>query len=218
MPPASRSRHAASAGSSATHSSGVRTTRSQPYWRMSARRGDAVLELLRVGVELQDAALEMVVRDAGRRAKLAQAVARVEREVQALDRVVLRARRQALDEEAQAPEPLPPVRAQPEEQRRILAAEPLRDLERRVRIGPGLRVRRRDLPAVRERGLEGGRRLSIDQRHLVTVGRQVPRGGDADHAAAEHEHAHRQAVVAAGATVSSSTGTGMQLQNRLRSP
>jgi hypothetical protein len=34
---------------------------------------------------------------------------------------VLRARRQALDEEAQAPQPLAPVGAQPEEQRRVLA-------------------------------------------------------------------------------------------------
>jgi hypothetical protein len=36
MPPAIRSRHAASAGSIATHSSAVRTTRSQPNSRISA--------------------------------------------------------------------------------------------------------------------------------------------------------------------------------------
>ncbi|HEY8245350.1 MAG TPA: hypothetical protein VII68_17935 [Casimicrobiaceae bacterium] len=178
-----------------------------------------MLEFLRVGVELQDAALEVVVAEAGRRAEVLERVARVQREIEALDRVVPRARRQALDQEAQPPQPLAPVRAQAEEQRRVLAPEPFRDLERCVGVRPRLGVGRRDLAAVRERGLEGGAGLAVDQRDLVAVGCEVPRGGDADHASPEHEHAHRQAVVAATVeTVSSSTATGMHEQNRLRSP
>jgi hypothetical protein len=182
------------------------------------RRRDAVLELLGVRVELQDAALEVVVGDAGLAPQLAQAVARVEREVEALDRVVPRAGRQALDQEAQAPQPLPRVGAQPEEQRRVLAPEPFRDLERRLRIRPRLGVGRGDLPAVHERGLERRPLLPVDERDLVAVGGEIPRGGDADHASAEHEDAHRQVGAAAGAGSPATSATGMQLQNRLRSP
>jgi hypothetical protein len=175
------------------------------------RRGlDTVLEFLGIGVELQDAALEMVVRDAGLGAQRLQAVPRVKREVEALDRVVLRTRRQAFDEELHPPFPLPPVGAQPEQQRRILAAQPLEDLERRLGIRPGLGIRRGDLSAVGERSLEPGGWLAVDDGDVMAVGGEIPRRGDADDAAAQHEHPHQRA--------SPLSATGMQLQNRLRSP
>jgi hypothetical protein len=79
-----------------------------------------MVEIARVGVERQDPALERVVRDAGFAAQLAQAVTRVERELQALEGVAPRARRQALDEEAQREAPLRRVGAQPEPERRVV--------------------------------------------------------------------------------------------------
>ena len=127
------------------------------------RRGDAVLELPRVGVEREDAAFELVVLDPGRAPQLLQAVARVEREVQALDRVAARARRQAFEQELQPPPPLARIEPQPEQERRVFPAQPLQDLRRRLGIRPGFRVRRRDLAAVRERRLER-RRLRADRR------------------------------------------------------
>ena len=125
MPPASWSRHDASAGSMATHSATVFTSRSQPNGAHQLGRRHALRELLGIRVEGKDAALEVVVLDAGLRAQFLQAVARIEREVQALDRVVPRARRQAFVEELQPPAPLLRIRAQPEQERRVVAAQPL---------------------------------------------------------------------------------------------
>ena len=135
---------------------------------------------------------------------------RVEREIEALDRVAPRAPRQALEQELQAAAPLPRIGAQPEQERRVLAAEPLQDLGRRIRIGPRLGVRRGDLAAVGERRLERRSRLAVDDDDVVPVGGEIPGGRDADDTGAEDEDAHPPSVVRpaprfrAGAGVSAS--------------
>src|SRR4029077_10477759 len=80
-------------------------------------RRDALREFLRIGIEGEDAALQMVVFDSRLRAQLLQAIPRVERQVQALDGVVPRARRQAFVEELQSPAPLLRIGAQTEQER-----------------------------------------------------------------------------------------------------
>ena len=65
-----------------------------------------------------------------------------------------------------------------------------RILQRRARIRPGLRVRRGDLSAVRERRFERRAGLAVDDGDLVSVRGEVPRGGDADDPRAEYDDAH----------------------------
>jgi hypothetical protein len=60
--------------------------------------------------------------------------------------------------------------------------------------------------------------MAVDERHLVPVVREIPRGADADDAATEHEHAHYASACAATGLLAPRSLTGMQLQNRLRSP
>jgi len=160
-------------------------------------RRDALRELLRIGIEGEDAALQLVVFDPRLRAQLLQAIARVERQVQALDGVVPRPRRQAFVEELQSPAPLLRIGAQPEQERRVVAAQPLQDLERCVRIGPRFRIGCRDLAAVRERGFERRARMTVEHRDLVPVLREIPGGGDAHDARAEDEDAHQAAAASA---------------------
>src|SRR5437762_3557637 len=59
---------------------------------------DASHEFARIGIELENAALEMVVANRGLRAQRLEAVARIEREMQTLDRVAPRTGRQAFEE------------------------------------------------------------------------------------------------------------------------
>src|SRR6185436_3034978 len=110
--------------------------------------GDTVLELLRVRVELEYAALQVIVDDARARTERVQAFARIEREIHALHRVALRARGQAFEQELQHPAPLRRIGAQSEQDRRVVLPEPAQDLPRRGRVRPRLGVRRRDLAAV----------------------------------------------------------------------
>ena len=93
--------------------------------------------------------------------------------------------------------------AQAEQQRRVLLPEPLEDLQRRVRVRPRLGVRRRDLAAVGERRLQRRARLAVDDRDLVPVLREVPRGGDADDARRRGRCTRHQAGVAARPRVAS---------------
>jgi hypothetical protein len=179
------------------------------------RRRNPLREFGSVRVEGKDSALEVVVRDAGVRAQRPQAVARIEGEVQALDRVVAGPRGQALDQELESPAPLPRIGPQPEQQRRVFPSEPLQDLQRCRGIRPRLRVRRGDLPAVGERRLERRARLAVDHRDLVSVLREVPGRRDADDPRAQDEHAHYTGAPSGAAATSAS---GMQLQKRWRSP
>ena len=182
---------------------------------------NAALEGLNIGVELKNAAFEMVVANTGLRAQRFQAVTRIQRELQALHRVASRSRRQALDEKREPPSPLSRIRAQPEQQRRVVAAQPLQNLPWRARIRPRFGIRRRNLAAVGERGFQRNAGLAVDHRNLVTVVREIPRRRHADDAGAKHEDAHRkccQAVPTTAGSSSVSAATGMQLQKRWRSP
>ena len=104
--------------------------------------------------------------------------------------VVARPEGQALGEEPHGPRPLVPVGAEPEEERRVLAAEPLDDLRRRPRVRPRLGVAHRDLAAVREARLEPCGALPLDDGHLVAGAHEVPRGRSADDACTQHDHSH----------------------------
>jgi hypothetical protein len=154
------------------------------------RLRDRALERRLFGVECEDAARELVVLDASVAPQFAQRVQAVERQREDLAGVLAVAERQALEEEARAPGPLPPFSARAEDERRILVPEPLRKLRRHPRLGPRLGVAGRDLPAVGEAGLESGGALAVDDGDLVTLPRQVPRARGADDPRAEHDHPH----------------------------
>jgi hypothetical protein len=110
---------------------------------LRGRHGAIEFVLLRVVV--QDPQLLLVVVDAGLGAQRLQRIAAVERKLHDLGDVLARVRRRAFEEEPQAPRPLRRVHAQAEEQRRVVAPQPLQDLGRRVGIGPRLRVADGDL-------------------------------------------------------------------------
>jgi hypothetical protein len=148
------------------------------------------LECLVVRVEREDAARELVVLEAGVAPELAQEPAAVEREREELPRVLAVAERQAFEEEPRAPRPLTPLRARPEDERRVVAAEPLQELRRHARVGPRLGVARRDLPTVREARLEARGALPLDHGDFVPGARQVPGARRAYDARAEHDHPH----------------------------
>jgi hypothetical protein len=105
---------------------------------------------------VQDALRALVVGDAGVAAQLLQHVAAVGAQAHDLLDVVARARRRAFAQELQAPQPLPHVGADAEQQRRVFLAQPLQHLQRRARVGPGLGMADRDLPAVGKAGFGGG--------------------------------------------------------------
>src|SRR6185369_14367090 len=76
----------------------------------------ARLELRFARIEMQDAALELVVFDAGSCAQLAQRRAAIDAESQQLRRVRVVSSRQTLGEKLQAPEPLLRIGAQAEKE------------------------------------------------------------------------------------------------------
>src|SRR4029077_7516055 len=96
---------------------------------------------------------ELVVLDAGLGAQRLEIGAAVKAEGDELARVVRMTRGRAFAQERKSPAPLRAIRAQAEEQRRVLASEPAQDLGGHLRIRPRLRVRHRELPAVGERSL-----------------------------------------------------------------
>jgi hypothetical protein len=76
-------------------------------------------------------------------------------------------------------------RAQAQQQRRILPAQPSDHLERRAGGRPRVRQAGRDQAAVGEAGLQPGAGLAVHDGDLVAAARQVVRGRDADDAGAE---------------------------------
>ena len=104
--------------------------------------------------------------------------------------VVARARRRALAQELQAPEPLAHVGAQAEQQRRVFLPSHCSTLSGAPGIGPGLGMADRDLAAVGEAGLRRRRRLAVDDGHLVAELLEVVGRGHAEQAGAKNDHAH----------------------------
>ena len=152
--------------------------------------GQGAVELLLVRIEVQDALRALVVLQAGGGAQLLQRLAAVGAQAHDLFDVVARARRGAVAQKGQAPEPLAHVGAQAEQQRRVFLAQPLQHLERRAGVGPGLGMAHRDLPAVGETGFRAGRGLAVDDGHFVAELLEEVGRGHAEQAGAENDHAH----------------------------
>jgi hypothetical protein len=140
--------------------------------------------------EVQDAALEPLVLDAGACHQRLERLVAVAPERHELLHVALERRVAALAEERQAPAPLVRVEPGTEQQRGVVAQQPLRHLERRVGAGPRLAEAHRDLGTVGEAGLQGRVGLTIDESDVVPFFEQVPGGADADDAGAENDDLH----------------------------
>lgn len=115
-----------------------------------------IFEFLRIAIEIQDAALKMVVLDAQVGAHGAQRGAAVFSHADHGADVGRQPAGQALAQERQAPHPLAPVELRAEQQRRVFLEHPLQQLERRLGIGPGFGVGHRDLRAVGQAGFWAG--------------------------------------------------------------
>ena len=156
----------------------------------------------------------MIVGNARLCANFFQAIARIQREIETLNRVVASARRQAFEQELQSPAPLLRIEAQPEQQWRVFLAQPLQDLERGSGVGPRLRIRCRDLAPIGERSFESGTAVPVDDGDVVAILREIPRSGDADDTRTKHQNTHQ----ADSFPVAEYSCNGMQLQKRFRSP
>ena len=148
------------------------------------------IELLLVRVEMQDALRALVVVDAGVAPQRLQRVAAVGAQAHDLLDVVACARRRAFTQELQAPQPLPHVGTDAEQQRCVFLAEPFQHLQRRARVGPGLGMADRDLAAVGEAGFCCGRSLPVDHADVVALLTKEVRRGDAQQAGAENNNFH----------------------------
>jgi hypothetical protein len=111
-------------------------------------------------------------------------------ELHQLLHVALEGRVGALRQEGQAPAPLVGVQPRAEQQRRVVAQQPLGHLEGRAGIGPGLAEADRDLRAVGEAGLQRRVGLAVDDDDFMPLVEQIPGGGDADDAGAENDDLH----------------------------
>src|ERR1700719_898615 len=149
--------------------------------------------------------------EVGRDAQVPQHLSRILADGKDLQHVAPVARRHAFDEELQAPAPLLEVQARAEQQRRVSPPQPLENLERRLRVGPGLDMRDRDLATIGERSLQRRRAVPLDDGDVVSLLAKEPRGRGPDHARAEDQNLHLAKTYAYSAT-------GTQAQNRLRSP
>ncbi len=143
-----------------------------------------------VGVEVQDALGALVVLQAQVGAQLLQHAAAVAAQLHDLADVVAGARGCAFTQELQAPQPLAHVGTQAEQQRRVFTPQPLQQLQRRTRVGPGLGMADRHLPAVGKTGFRRGAGLAVDHGDLVALLLQEMGGADAEQAGAQNEDVH----------------------------
>jgi len=150
------------------------------------------IELFLAGIEVQNALRALVVFKTQIAAQRLQSVAAVGAQAHDVPNVVARARRRAFAQKLQAPQPLAHVCAQAKEQRRIFAAQPLEQLERRAGVGPGLGVADGDLPAVGEAGFGAGRGLPVDDGDVVALLAQEISRGDAEQAGAHYDDSHKR--------------------------
>ncbi len=137
--------------------------------------------------EVQDAALEPVVFDAGARHQALERSVAVGAQRHQLPHIAGKGSVVALGEELGAPAPLVRVELGAEQQWRVIAQQPLGHLQWRASVGPGLAEAHRDLGAVGKAGFQRGARLAVHHCHLVTLLGQVPGGADADDAGAEND-------------------------------
>ena len=161
-----------------------------PQMGHQRQRRQRVLVVARIAEDVEDAAGELVVGDAGGRPHQGELVAAVQRDAQRALDVDGDARPPAVGEEAQAPRPQCRIEAQVEQQRRIVAAQPLERLPRCGGRCPRRGMVGRDLAAVGEAGLQCRARLAVDDHDLRAGAGQEIGGGDADHARAQDHHRH----------------------------
>ena len=161
---------------------------------LALRERDRLIQALLVRIDLERAAFDAVVRDAGIRADLLQRVQAVERQAQHVPGVVPGGPGPRAAQELEPPAPHPRDLAGMDQDRRVGLRERPQRLERHPRRRPRHRLADRDEAAVRMAALARDPRLAVDQHHLVAVLKQVVGGGDADHAGAEHDHLHRSAT------------------------
>src|SRR6266849_8491444 len=128
-----------------------------------------VFEFVIVFVQVQDAPCVKIVADARITPQLSQLLAAVQRKCESGIGVATGPARQTFKEKAQAPKPLGEVGARPEEQRGVLAPEPLQDRQRSGRVGPGLGVADRNLAAVCKTRLKRRFGLTVHYHDLVAA-------------------------------------------------
>ena len=144
---------------------------------------------LRLGAEqLQQAALALVVGDAGDAAQVAQPVAAVLRQPHHARLVAGIGLRVAVAEKAGDPVQQLAVGHRPEYQWPVAHHQPEYRLLRGVGSGPRRRQPWRDLPRIGKAGLHPGRRLPVEDRYLMARLREIPGRCDTDDAAAENDH------------------------------
>ena len=140
--------------------------------------------------ELQRAAAALLVGDAGVGAQRAQAVAGVLGDAHHAFLVHRVARARAVGEHLRHPAQLEQAAVGADGERGVALEQPLHRLQRNAGRGPGRGVAGRDLAGVGVAGLERGAGLAVDHGDARTALGQIPRGGGADHAAAEYDHVH----------------------------
>ena len=103
--------------------------------------------------EVQDAAFQPLVLDAGDGHHAFQRVVAVASQGHQLAHISLKRSVVALAQKGPTPAPLVRVEPGPKQQRRVIAQRPFRQLEGRASVGPGLAEADRDLRAVGRAGL-----------------------------------------------------------------
>ena len=162
-----------------------------------AQRAHALGRLRKLGravEEMKNAALELVVLESQLRAQLAQLPPAPRGQRSHRARVAMGARRQALEQEARAPDPLRRIARRAELERRIVAPEPAQDLPWRPRVGPRFGMADRDLPAIGEARLARGLGLAVDQGDAKTGLLQVPRRRHTGQSGAENHDVHARVL------------------------
>ena len=141
-------------------------------------------------VDLDHAPGGAIVGDAGLGADLLQRLQRMERQDQVGAGIGAELLGRAIAGEFEAPAPHLRDRAVAQQQRRILAAEPLDDLHRHAGLRPRLDLAGMDDAAIAPAGLHAGRRLALDHHDVVAGLGEVPGGGGADGAGAQDDRGH----------------------------
>ncbi len=151
---------------------------------------DGAAHLALAAVDMQDAAVLGVERDRKLVADGGQQGPVVERQLDHRGGVGAAAAGPALGQEACQEADQRRIGPQVDRQRRVAAAQPGEQLERRPRVRPRRRMRGRNLAAVGEAGLQPRPGLAVDHGDLMAGAQQVIGGAHTDNPGAEHDDFH----------------------------
>jgi hypothetical protein len=176
------------------HSAAVFGTRSQPNSRISAACGNACSNSRCIGIEMQDAALELVVVEGQFAPQGLQRGAAGQPEA-TMARMLARARAAVHWRRKRRPQ----AHCAGSARKRQSSGASSRPIQRSALSGAcGLAQGSAWLteiwPPLAKLVSCAGSRLALDHRHLMPVGGQIPGAGDADNAGAQHDHAHRISI------------------------